>query len=228
MNSERQDQKEHIDYESTAEKIWTKISKHLQEFEKPNAILLMGIPASGKSTSIKFYIETVLDDNLDNYIHIDPDIFMKLLPGYSDKHARDFNKHGVIISHKILTRAIFHRINFIYYGTGKNLSQYKSMIKKCKTQDFFTTIVNVVIPLEKAKLRAKIRSTKGTNQRVINNSVLDTIYSKLTIPQKRGQYKGLNNYEVLKTIVNFYITIDNNQSIDEDPTVIEYSEGLKK
>ena len=80
--------------------IWKSL-KNIQTTTQPLAIFMMGIPASGKSSSIEVVLED-LSLTREDFIHIDPDIFMTSMRGYDNSKASQFNKSGVIISSQIL------------------------------------------------------------------------------------------------------------------------------
>ena len=65
------------------ERIWDNIPKKVSK--KPIAIFMMGLPASGKSTSI-IKVSELLKLDVDSLIHVDPDIFMSKLDEYIYYH----------------------------------------------------------------------------------------------------------------------------------------------
>ena len=203
---------------------WSKITNNKKKKKVPTAIFLMGLPASGKSTVINYVVEEILEENMEDYLHIDPDIFMKTIETYRNENAEDFNRMGVIISSKIMKKLYDtdSRYDFIYFGTGKNWEQYRTAINKAKKNGYFTVLVYVHVSREETKSRAGKRSKKGNNQRVVDNSVINKIYNSLTKKQEKGKYMGKNNYEILKSLktLDYYIKIDNSK---EYPVVIEYS-----
>ena len=124
-------------YDGIVSTIWEDIkSKYKVSAGEPVAIFMMGIPASGKSTQINFVLSKIQHHSIgsrfteDMFVHIDPDIFMEYIPTYDASNASDFNKHGVIISSKIMTNVLEEKYFFIYYGTGKNYKSYITMINK--------------------------------------------------------------------------------------------------
>ena len=185
--------------------IWRRTINNLNVSEQPIAIFLMGLPAAGKSTVIKQFIESELQQSMRDYFHVDPDIFMTRLHGYNNTKARDFNKQGVIISSKILNKLYDSKYNFIYYGTGKNYSQYITMINKATKNNFKTVLVYVKVNVQIAKSRSKKRS------RTVNNSVINTIYNSLSKKQSKGKYKDLTNFEILNKKVDEWYVYNNNE-----------------
>jgi predicted kinase len=212
--------------------IWKNTISNKAEIETPVSIFLMGLPASGKSTIIKYFLEAMLDSKMSDFIHIDPDILMKTAPNYNGSRAKDFNKFGVILASKMLKNIQSHKYSYIYYGTGKNWKQYKTMINKARSLDFVTILVNVNLNKSEAKKRSKKRSRNNSiNKRTVPNTVINDIHESLLKKHESGRYKdpsgtfksieGLTNYEILKTLVDFYVNFDNNQPFGEPPKVID-------
>ena len=95
------------------------------------------------------------------------------------------------------------RYNFVYYGTGKNYKQYQTMINKANKNKFKTILLYVEIDIQIAKSRSKKRS------RIVNNSVINSIYESLQQKQPSGKYKGLTNVEILKEKTDEWYKYDN-------------------
>ena len=93
----------------------------------------------------------MLESKMSDFIHIDPDILMKTAPNYNGSRAKDFNKFGVILASKMLKNIYSHKYSYIYYGTGKNWKQYKTMINKSRSLGFVTILVNVNLNKSEAK-----------------------------------------------------------------------------
>jgi hypothetical protein len=198
-----------IDIDAIVEKIWNDIKKNSTK-SKHFALFTMGLPASGKSESIELVIEDI-GLNRSDFIIIDPDEFMKYIPGYRNNNARSFNKDGVIISSRILKliNESTKNYNYIYFGTGRNFKSYQTMINKANKNDYTTILVNVEITLEKAKQRARKRSRR-VNDNVINkiNSNLRTQHTRKS--KKTKKTMSMNNLEILSEIVDHTYIIDNN------------------
>ena len=215
--------------------MWNNIIQNKAEIETPIAIFMMGLPASGKSTILKYFLENQLDSKMSDFIHVDPDIFMKISPEYDGSSASDFNKFGVILASRILKKINSHKFSYIYYGTGKNWKQYRTMINKSRHLNFVTILVNVEIDKKEAKKRSKKRSlgigSGDTNHRLVPNNVINKINSSLKEKHKKRKYKdpsgafqsteNKTNYEILKTLVDFYVNFDNNQKYGDPPKIIE-------
>ena len=172
------------DIDTIVEKIWNDLKKNSTKSE-PFALFTMGLPASGKSESIDLVIEDIGLSRSD-FIIIDPDEFMKYIPGYRNNNARSFNKDGVIISSRILKliNDSAKNYNYIYFGTGKNFKSYQTMINKANKNGYTTILVNVEITLEKAKQRARKRSMKASlllhRRRFIRDFTVESLIRNLT------------------------------------------------
>jgi predicted kinase len=186
------------------EEVWDTIPK--KESKKPIAIFMMGLPASGKSTSIVKVAEMYKLD-LDSLIHVDPDIFMSILEGYDSSKASDFNKIGVQISSKILSK-IYEtpKYNYVYYGTGKSYTSYITMINKAKKLGYETLLVYVKLDVLEAIKRSKKR------QRRLSESIIKEIDHRLKEKHRRKKGKVFveqTNFEILQEKVDNWIVLDN-------------------
>ena len=186
------------------EEVWDTIPK--KESRKPTAIFMMGLPASGKSTSIVKVAEMYKLD-LDSLIHVDPDIFMSKLEGYDSSKASDFNMMGVQISSKILNK-IYETptYNYVYYGTGKSYKSYIAMIKKEKKMGYETLLVYVKLDVVEAIKRSKKR------ERQLSDSIIKEIDQRLKEIHRRKKGKVFveqTNFEILQEKVDNWIVLDN-------------------
>ena len=184
-----------LNFNSISEYLWLNITKDKKQQKKPMAIFMMGLPASGKSTVIEQFIKDQLKLKNNDFIHIDPDIFMKKHPDYNNSHPEEYNKLGVILSSKILNKIYDDNYNFIYYGTGKNYSQYMTMINKTHRSGFHTILLNVLLDKKEAKKRSKKRKRK------VPDNVINKINKQLkNTHSKSKKYKGKTNFEILSEL----------------------------
>lgn len=186
------------------EEVWDTIPK--KESKKPIAIFMMGLPASGKSTSIVKVAEMFKLD-LDSLIHVDPDIFMSKLEGYDSSKASDFNMMGVQISSKILNKIYeIPKYNYVYYGTGKSYKSYITMINKAKKMGYETLLVYVKLDVVEAIKRSKKR------ERQLYDSIIKEIDHRLKEKHRRKKGKLFveqTNFEILQEKVDKCIILDN-------------------
>lgn len=190
-----------------AEQIWKTLNP-IQTKNQPIAIFMMGIPASGKSSSIDIVLPE-LSLTREDFIHIDPDIFMSLIENYSNNQASNFNKQGVIISNRILSKIYesSKKHNYIYYGTGRGYKSYITMINKANKLGFYTILVRVDLVLEEALKRSKKR------KRTLNNNIIRRINNSLKEKHRRKKgktYVEQTNFEILSEKVDTWYIIDNN------------------
>lgn len=196
------------DINTYTDEIWK--SLELNTSDDGIAIFMMGLPSSGKSTSI----DIVLNDigiPKDNIIHVDPDIFMNKIEGYNNARASNFNLSGVRIAREILKKIndSENKYNYIYYGTGKNYKDYLTIINKANKNEYRTILVNVELKLEEAIKRSKSRPRR------VPSDIIKTINTKLRETHTRKIKKikkELTNFEILSDKVDFVYTIDNNSS----------------
>mgnify|MGYP002010756195 CR=1 FL=1 len=196
-----------LNFDSLSDNLWSNITKEKKQQKPPVAIFMMGLPASGKSTVIDQFINEKLKLESNDFIHIDPDLFMRKHPDYNNSHPEEFNKLGVILSSKILNKIYDSKYNFIYYGTGKNYSQYMTMINKTHKLGFNTILLNILID----KLEAKKRSKK--RKRKVPDNIINKINKELknTHPKSK-KYKGKTNFEILTgltTLDNWFVYNNN-------------------
>ena len=216
-------------YDGIVSTIWEDIKgKYKISGGKPVAIFMMGVPASGKATSINFLLSKLQHHSIgeaqgsrfteDMFVHIDPDIFMEYIPTYDASNASDFNKHGVIISSKIMTKVLEEKYFFIYYGTGKNYKSYTTMINKAIKNNYFTILVHIDVELEIAMRRALQRS------RYIDPDIINSIYLALhteNIVGRGNNKKSKTNLEILSEKVHLTYIINNNGPVPVIADIID-------
>ncbi len=212
-------------YDGVVSTIWEDIKgRYKVSAGKPVAIFMMGVPASGKSTSINFLLSKLQHHSIgsrfteDMFVHIDPDIFMEYIPTYDAKKASDFNKHGVIISSKIMMKVLEENYFFIYYGTGKNYKSYTTMINKAIKNNYFTILVHIDVELATAMRRASERS------RYIDPDIIYDIYLALHTEKEVGRghnKKSKTNLKILSEKVHLTYIINNNGPVPVIADVID-------
>jgi predicted ABC-type ATPase len=192
-------------------RIWSGLKKRISD--EPVAVFMMGIPASGKSTTVNVVLEHMGYTRSD-FLDIDPDIFMESLNDYNNTRARDFNKSGVVIASNIMKKihSSSRKYKYIYFGTGKNYASYITMINKAKKAGYMTVLVNVEIDISTAINRASKRSRK------VSPSVISNIDRRLKTKHTRTISKrkvSLTGYEILHDKVDQAYVINNNGSTPE-------------
>lgn len=182
------------------------------------AVFMMGIPGSGKSTTVNIVLEN-MGLSKDEFIDIDPDNFMAALDGYNNTKASIYNLSGVMMASKIMNRInkSGNKYKYIYYGTGKNFQNYITLINKAKKNAHRTVLVNVKIDVSTAIERASKRSRDVNTKTITNiNNRLKQKHTR-TIARKKVD---LTNFEILREKVDIVYVVDNNRSGNP---IIEYT-----
>lgn len=129
----------------------------------PEAILLGGGSASGKSTISDFFIDGYNQKEIP-IVLVDCDEIKLCIPEYKAKRKLDpenaakyVHDESSDISIKLLKRCVSEGRNLIYDGTMKNKEKYLDIIKILKEKAFKITIVVVDVPVKIAKERNDIR-----------------------------------------------------------------------
>jgi predicted ABC-type ATPase len=145
--------------------------------ERPNAIVMMGGPGSGKSSLIKQVDKT-------KYVSMDADAVKEELPEYitaTQHKARNaaFMAHGEssIVAKRIRDRAVRERKSLIVDGTGKNAKTYGALIDKLKESGYHVTLIMPHITGDEGQERAELRSEK--TGRHVPEDILRGAYGKI-------------------------------------------------
>ena len=197
-----------IDYDKYADQYFRKLTEQARTKQPPIAIYTMGIPASGKSTSVK-YVLPRLKIKKNTIVDLDPDEIMMSFPQYStnisDIAMASLNKAAVIISSKVLAKLIESKVSFVYYGTGKNFSSYRGMFSKTNKAGYVNGLINVQLNSDEAIMRNSARN------RSVGPSVIKDISFSLKTGLNAPRYaKGKTPFEALRDldIVDFVYEVD--------------------
>jgi hypothetical protein len=189
-----------IDYKAIAE---SELLGFKSEYKPINdikyAIFTMGIPASGKSSSVS-YILREIGIPVNSVVQLDPDDIMTRLDGYSDRltiaQKTKFNRAAIIITSKILDSLIAEGISFVYFGTGRSHQSYSRYMRKTIKNDFINVLINVELDLEEA-----IRRNSKRN-RSLGRNIITNINTTLKLPIKEGKPDTrLDQYQKLCDLV---------------------------
>lgn len=106
------------------------------------AILTMGLPGSGKSTSLakKF--------DVSQYTIIDPDTFKKNHPDYDPKNPSALHSYSKIEADKLLNATIAKGDNLILDGTGCNAEKLVQVTKDLQVNGYDVTLFYVIVPVK--------------------------------------------------------------------------------
>ena len=135
--------------------------------DNPQAIFMMGGPASGKSTLLKSM-------DTKGFVIVDPDAIKAKLPefligvGAGDKDiANKTHVTSARIASKVLELARERGLNILMDGTGNNVSQYRKAMKALKDQEQPYTVqilaqhVNKQEGIDRAYARAELPISMG-------------------------------------------------------------------
>jgi predicted ABC-type ATPase len=143
--------------------------------KKPVAIMLMGGPASGKSTIGGAYPDT-------QFIHLDADALKEHLPEYkvatkwrAKNAAKMTHEESIHLMQQLREKTISARKNLVMDGTGRHVTSYLNMITKLKTAGYHVKVVLADIDQDLARKRAKIRAQSGG--RWVPPHVFDAAYA---------------------------------------------------
>jgi predicted kinase len=141
---------------------------------RPVAIMLMGGPASGKSTIGGAYPDT-------QFVHLDADALKHHIPEYKlalKWRARDAaemsHEESIHLMQQLREKTIAAKKNLVMDGTGRHLGSYLSMISKLKSSGYHVKVVMADLDPETAQKRAKVR--KATDGRWVPPTVFDAAY----------------------------------------------------
>jgi predicted ABC-type ATPase len=191
------------------------MSKRSLEIEEPNsnkklklekyALILMGIPGSGKTSLNNLILSTVKQNyNLSsnyNFEICNPDFEVKKIKKYTEREHFKFLKYGCIKTIEKFKNIILKEQSFIYDGTGVNLSTYKFMLKQCNLNNYKIILIKIDTSCDVAISRIQNRKRK------VEKSIIETIHSKIDTRFKEyqkftGNHLIINNNNDPKIIFN--------------------------
>lgn len=125
----------------------------------PVAVILMGSPASGKTTTGRPYAKKILGDQ--EVTVIDPDSVKAKMNGYDGWNAGAFHEESSLIAEKsVFPMAVTSRHNIIIDITGKNSGKVADMAKLLKSLNYKVGLVHVGVDGKVALGRASSRFAK--------------------------------------------------------------------
>jgi predicted ABC-type ATPase len=181
------------------------------------AIIMLGLPGSGKSTVKKIFVETYLHRKMEDFIDCDPDLIMQKLSAFTvntsntkENAASSCFYNSREINDIIYTTAIHERLNIILDGTGQDYIWTTGQIKILKNIGYIIYICIVTIDLEEAKQRVKARAI--INKRLINDEIITKIHNNLVqaieLYKINTDAKGVVIYDNSGTIEQLKITYE--------------------
>lgn len=159
---------------------------------RPIAILMGGLPGSGKSTFLSKNLKWVTDDN---FYWIDADQIREKLPEYKGWNASNtHNETKELVAMAIENIAKNCKYDIVYDGTMTSESGYSEMLKMLKENDYRVFIIYIHIDTETAVERA------------LNRYVVSGRYVPIEVI--RGKHKGVSGFDFLKDKVDGYVLVD--------------------
>ena len=168
--------------------------------------LVLGVPASGKSTIADPLVER------EGVLLIDSDEAKKLLPEFSNGLlAGAVNEESADIVINVMERAIINHDNIVWPIIGKTRSSIEEKMQNFKEAGYEVNLVYVDLPIEKAIERTKVRFRE--TGRLVSPRYLESV-----------GLKSRENYDKIKTGkgVDSYEAWDNDVAFGEVPVRTEY------
>ncbi len=146
--------------------------------EKPVAIMMMGGPASGKSTMVK----SAGLGSMEDFVVADADAVKNMIPEYRvgvnnrlKQAASMAHEESSYLVKQIREEAINARKNLVIDGTGSKTASYEKNIKKLRDQGYEIRLMMADTPMDVALDRAKNRARK--TGRYVPDDVLKNAYA---------------------------------------------------
>ena len=168
--------------------------------------LVLGVPASGKSTISDPLVER------EGAVLIDSDEAKKILPEFSNGLlASAVHEESSEIATNVMERAIINRDNIVWPLVGKTRSSIEEKIQKFKNAGYGVNLVYVDLPIEKAIERTKARFRE--TGRLVSPHYLESV-----------GLKPRENYDKIKAEegVDSYEAWDNDVAFGEVPLRTEH------
>jgi predicted GNAT family acetyltransferase/adenylate kinase family enzyme len=131
----------------------------------PIAVILMGSPASGKTTTGRPFAEKILNGK--ETTKIDPDSVKGKSKGFEGWNAGAFHEESALISEKVVfPRAVGNNHNLLIDITGKNSNKVAEMARTLKSVGYTIGLVHVDVDDKVALDRASKRFNKPNGRYV--------------------------------------------------------------
>ncbi|MBR30684.1 MAG: hypothetical protein CMN77_05185 [Spirochaetaceae bacterium] len=178
--------------------------------EKPVAIMMMGGPASGKSTMVK----SAGLGSMEDFVVADADAVKNLIPEYRvgvnnrlKKAAEMAHEESSYLVKQIREEAINARKNLVIDGTGSKTASYEKNIQKLRDQGYEIKLMMADTPMDVALDRAKQRARK--TGRYVPDGVL------------KGAYAGIpSGFQKIAEMVDSAAIYDTNVKLGEPSRLV--------
>ncbi|MDA2491526.1 zeta toxin family protein [Bacillus cereus group sp. MYBK132-2] len=193
----------------------------LQQEQEPEAILLGGGSAAGKSSIGELVIKGYKLQK-QNMIWIDPDKIKEKIPEYQDAMgSEDIEsiKQAAFLVHdessditmKLLKICMKRKLNFMYDGTMKNEVKYIKLIQQLRQAGFSIKAIIVDVPIKVALERSNIRF-KVTGRLVPEHIIEDS------------HMRVATTFSKIKDLIDCYTLYDNT---GKEPEVFAFKESKR-
>ena len=177
--------------------------------DSPTIIILCGPSGSGKST-IKSSL--LSENNITNYINVDPDDIRSLLTEHGMNFEGEDPKVMAGITNQFNSRMMLYatanRFNIVFDTTGRNMHAMKEALTL--TDGYFKVFAAVYTTWENCQARIIARNAQNIGKR-------KELPLEIAREIKDGFYLYLKSIQVKKNAnINLYKVIDSNQSIYSD------------
>lgn len=168
------------------------------EGQKPIALVMMGGPASGKSTGMKEVFDKKV---LEGFVGVDPDAVKVQLPEFNQALEAG-EEHGLPVTAKdaawmvheessdvaamIHDRAVQEKKHLILDGTGKSLDKMKAKIDRLKSQGYHVQLM--MVDLDKDVAYDRMRARAVGSGRYVPDPVFHEAHDKIP-----GNFEPLAN-----------------------------------
>jgi predicted ABC-type ATPase len=180
----------------------------------PIAVILMGSPASGKTTTGRPFAEKILNGK--ETTKIDPDSVKGKSKGFEGWNAGAFHEESALISEKVVfPRAVGNNHNLLIDITGKNSNKVADMAKLLKSVGYTIGLVHVDVDDKVALDRASKRFNKP------NGRYVPYDYIKGSAEQARNTWTKLTS----EGIADIGYSIDGNADRSKGTAPVKATHG---
>lgn len=134
--------------------------------DKPEAVILMGLPLAGKSTWIE-------DNNEFNYKVISADDIKINHPLYDPKHTEKLHQYSVEKARELLYSTMENKENFIFDSGSINTNYTIDIINVLVKNNYFIVLVHIKTPYTICLERNKIRERQVPEHSIFDKAICE-------------------------------------------------------
>jgi hypothetical protein len=183
-----------------------------QPGQKPKAVFVFGLPATGKSSLIKKGFPGIEEyKNIANdHVLIDADEFMGKLKGYEPKKAPLFHDEAGDIAKQAIDKAMDKNMNMVIPAIGRTQETYQALFNNLRQQGYDIDMVHVDSIPKQAAFNATTRFVEGGR------------YVPPSYPIDEVGLKSKALYDKLKPEVNSYAEYRSEATRGQNPVLGEH------